>query len=148
MTGGRMRAEQWDCPQSRRVAVARSEDERGVDLALQAWLRAMRFSRRAGVALRPCGLSFALFRVLETTERLQREMRDAVSQQEVARECSLAKSSTCSLMRLLEKRALVDIGFDQWGFAQRIIVTKRGHAVLANARPAIAIAARESGLVL
>jgi DNA-binding MarR family transcriptional regulator len=141
-----MCAEQRECPPSRRRKVVRSQDEAYVDQVLRAWVRVMRFGRRVGEALRAHGLSFALFRVLEATDRSIREMGDAVSQRDVVQACGLAKSSVCSLMRTLERRGLVDIGFDQWGFAQRIGLTTAGEASLAGARRAVLQAARSAGL--
>jgi hypothetical protein len=124
----------------------RLQDEAYVDQVLQAWVRVMRFERQVGAALRAHGLSFALFRVLEATDRSVREMAGAVSQQDVVKACLLGKSSVCSLMRTLERRGLVDIGFDQWGFAQRILLTTAGEASLAGARHAVLQAARNAGL--
>ena len=146
MTGGRMGAEQREYPPSPRLEIVRSEDEQYVDQVLGAWLRVMRFARQVSTALRSHGLSFALFRVLEATDRSQRERRDAVSQQDVVLACKLGKSSVCSLMRTLERRGLVDIGFDQWGFAHRIILTNSGRAALAGARRAVLTAAKNAGL--
>ena len=141
-----MRAEQRECPPSRRRKVVRLQDEAYVDQVLQAWVRVMRFERQVSEALRAHGLSFALFRVLEATDRSVRELGDAVSQQDVVQACTLGKSSVCSLMRTLERRGLVDIGFDQWGFAQRILLTISGEASLAGARRAVLQAAHNAGL--
>jgi DNA-binding MarR family transcriptional regulator len=146
MTGGRMSAEQREYPRSPRLQIVRSEDEQYVDQVLRAWVRVMRFARQVRAALRSQGLSFALFRVLEATDRSQRELRDAVSQQDVVHSCGLCKSSVCSLMRTLERRGLVDIGVDEWGFAHRIIVTTSGRASLAAARHAVLTAAQNAGL--
>jgi hypothetical protein len=46
-------------------------------------------------------------------------------------------------MRTLSRRALVDIGFDQWGHSQRIIMTQAGKRLLANARSTLIEAGRE-----
>jgi DNA-binding MarR family transcriptional regulator len=141
-----MRAEQRECPPSRRRRVTRSQDDVCVDHVLQAWVGVMRFGRSVSEALRAHGISFALFRVLEATDRCVREMGDAVSQQDVVQACALGKSSVCSLMRTLEQRGLVEIGLDPWGFAQRITLTAAGRAALTGARRAVLQAARHAGL--
>jgi DNA-binding MarR family transcriptional regulator len=105
----------------------------------------MRFGRSVGESLRAHGLSLALFRVLEATDRSMRELGEGVSQQDVVQACELGKSSVCSLMRTLERRGLVDIGLDPWGFAQRIVLTTDGEASLAVARDAVLRAARRAG---
>lgn len=139
-----MRAEQRGC--RRRERVVRSPDEACVDQVLQAWVGVMRFGRRVGDGLRAQGLSFALFRVLEATDRSVRERGEGVSQQDVVQACRLGKSSVCSLMRTLERRGLVEIGLDPWGFAQRIILTTAGKDALTGARRAVLRAARNAGL--
>jgi hypothetical protein len=145
MTGGRPCLEAalgppWPGP---RIPRERSEVERDVDDTLEARRRVMKFRRRAVELLRPHGLSFGLFQVLEATDRLVREYRDAVRGLDVAAECELGKSQAAFLMRTLSDRALVDIGLDCWGQAYRIILTKAGRALLVEARAAVARAARE-----
>ena len=46
--------------------------------------------------------------------------------------------STQKGMRRLELRGLVDIGFDQYGWAQRIVVTSRGRQVLQRVESLVA----------
>jgi hypothetical protein len=134
-------------PTPRRVAVERSAEERELDAVLAIEARVRAFRRAVEPALRSLGLSLNAFQVLEGTDRLERELRDAVSQQDVARECGLGKSLISKHMRELHRRRLVDIGFDQWGYAQRIILSGTGTRSLATARRAIVVAAREARLL-
>jgi DNA-binding MarR family transcriptional regulator len=122
------------------------QDEAYVDQAMQAWVRVMRFERELCEALRAHGLSFPLYRVLEATDRSVRARGDAVSPQDVEQAATLGNSSLCSLLRTLERRGLVDIAFDQSGFAQRILLTAAGEASLAGARRAVLLAAHDAGL--
>lgn len=129
------------CPPSGRRKVVRLREETHVDQVVHAWTRVLRFEREVSQALRAHGLSFALFRVLEATDRSVRAIGGAVSQQDVVRASRLRRSSVGSLMRRLESRGLVDIGL-----AQRILLTAAGEASLAGARSAILRAAYDAGL--
>jgi hypothetical protein len=147
MTGGRLNAEQREePPRQSRPKLRLLEGEGEVESALRSWGAATKFRARAAALLRPYGVTFALFRVLHVTFRLQRELGDAVSQRDVAVACALHWSTICPLIRGLEARRLLDIGYDQWGYAQRIVVTRWGSDLLASSRGALAKASRDAGL--
>lgn len=105
-----------------------------------AWLhRGARFKRAAMRVLREQGLRFTEWRVLRAMQRLHGELRDAVSQQAVAKRAEMDEGSVCEVMHRLHRRGLADIGFDQWGWAQRIVVTTHGEETLRDAEERIAL---------
>jgi DNA-binding MarR family transcriptional regulator len=118
--------------------VERSDDELRVDELLAVLREGARFRRRATQLLRDEGLSFVEWRVLRATSQARDEQNDAVSQQAVAQFASIDASSVQKGMRRLESRSLVDIGFDQYGWAQRIVVTQKGRELLRRIESLIA----------
>ena len=122
-----------------RLSPPPSPAEEAADAAIEAWIRAARFRRALERALRPHGLTFALWRVLHIADRMIRTLGDAVTQNDVARRADLHPSTISYLMGTLARRALVDRAPDYFGTAWRIYLTKDGKALLAATRT-IAIA--------
>jgi DNA-binding MarR family transcriptional regulator len=71
--------------------------------------------------------------VLEATDDLIREERDAVTQASVALRTELDPGTTSQVMKALAKAGLVDRGPDMTGPAYRIIVTQEGRRRLRQA---------------
>lgn len=113
-------------------------DEKKVDALLATLHEAARFKRRAIRLLLELELTFVEWRVLRATQRAVLELDDAVSQQEVARYAVMDEGSVCVAMRRLYQRGLVDIGFDAWGWSERILLMQRGREKLEQAEPRIA----------
>ncbi|HVY27215.1 MAG TPA: hypothetical protein VHB79_11730 [Polyangiaceae bacterium] len=140
MTGG-WRPKELDedadlLPQPRAVDLTR--DEMRVDAMLAILHEAARFRRRVTRLLRDEELTFVEWRVLRAMHRALREHRDAVSQQVVARHSEMDEGSVCVAMLRLYQRGLVDIGFDAWGWSQRILLNDEALAKLERAERAIA----------
>ncbi|HEX3853843.1 MAG TPA: hypothetical protein VHW01_22925 [Polyangiaceae bacterium] len=99
----------------------------------------MSFRRLAETELRAHDTSFALWWVLYTTDQLVRELDGdhAISQQAVCLRTELDKSTVSYLMGVLADRALVDRGLDPFDRSYRIILTRKGRQLLAQAWIAI-----------
>lgn len=122
-----------------RLSPPPSPAEEAADSAIDSWIRAVRFRRDLERALRPHGLTFALWRVLHIADRMIRTLGDAVTQNDVARRADLHPSTVSYLMGTLAERALVDRAPDYFGTAWRVYLTSDGKALLAATRT-IAIA--------
>lgn len=125
------------------AAEGRGEEETGASSSvaqeLAMYREAARFRRRAGRALRPLGLTFASWRVLEATIRLVAGKGDACNHAEVARDISLDEASVLRTMRLLSKLGWVshDIA-SEWNYGFRVIPTASGQAQLDHANRVVA----------
>jgi DNA-binding MarR family transcriptional regulator len=97
------------------------------------YLAAWRWRRAVEAELRPLGLTFPQWLVLEATQDLVREQRDAVTQVVVARRMELDQGTTSLIMKALAKGGLVDRSPDASGGAYRIIVTREGRRRLRQA---------------
>jgi len=111
--------------------VALSEDEKRVDAMLALFCEGARFRRNAIRLLREYGLTFAQWRVLRTTQRVEKELRDAVSQQAVGQRAGIDDGTVSTAMDELYRRGLVDVSFDALGWSHRIIVTGKGEQIVA-----------------
>jgi DNA-binding MarR family transcriptional regulator len=101
--------------------------------ARERYLAAWRWRRSAEAELRPLGLTFAQWLVLEATQDLEREQRDAVSQVAVAQRVELDRATTSQIMTALSELGMVDRGPSMSGPAYRIIVTQKGRRCLRDA---------------
>lgn len=119
------------------LPVELSEGQVKLDELLARLHRAARFKRLAMRVLRERGLGFTEWRVLRALHRLCDELGHAVSQQAVAKRAEMDEGSVSEVMRRLHRRGLADISFDQWGWAQRIIVTTQGAEALRDAEEQI-----------
>jgi len=80
--------------------------------------------------VRALGITFTQWLVLEATDELTREQRDAVSQTAVALRTELDHATTSQVMKVLGTRGLVDRGPDMTGPAYRIMVTQEGRKLV------------------
>ena len=87
-------------------------------------------------------MSFAEWHVLEVTDRLIREKDEPVSQLEVSRRTELSKSSVSELIHALRRHGLVDVGPDQWGVSDRILIAQKGEQLLVALRQELGEVAR------
>ncbi len=101
--------------------------------AREAYLAAWRWRRGLEAELRPLGLTFTQWFVLEATDELVRDNGDAVSQSAVAGRAELDRATTSQVMTALAKLGLVDRGPDMDGPAYRVIVTNQGRRTLRRA---------------
>jgi DNA-binding MarR family transcriptional regulator len=124
-----------------------TDDERVGDAAVDFWMRAARFRRRANRLLRPLGVSFGAWRVLYAIDRLVRKKGDAINEVEVMVACELDANTISAHVRRLTKQGLLDVGLDGWAWAYRIYVTKNGKALLAAAGNLVVEAARDTEVV-
>jgi DNA-binding MarR family transcriptional regulator len=104
--------------------------------ARETYLQAWRWRRLVEAELRPLGLTFTQWFVLEATWHQVREHGDAVSQNLVAERTELDRTTTSQVMRALDKLGLVDRGPDFSGPGFRIVLSTAGTRLLrqANAR--------------
>ena len=109
---------------------------------LEHWLAAMRWQRRVELALARVDLSFAQWIVLDCLAAIRRETRDAVSQVQVCQRLELGKGSVSRVMTRLHRRGLVDVA-PAWPTKEnRIYVTARGEALLADGWNVIELVSR------
>jgi DNA-binding MarR family transcriptional regulator len=112
-----------------RVQKARATEVHRLDWAevgFELWRAGIRWRRAMDGALAQLGISYTEFLVLRSTFELCRKLEDAVvSQTEVAIHSSVSEMLTSRAMRRLETRGLVDRGPSAFGFALRVIVTRR-----------------------
>lgn len=113
-----------------RVASQRRDASLRHESARERYLAAWRWRRAVEAELRSLGLTFTQWLVLEATDELVRETRDAVSQTSVALRTELDHGTTSLVMKALAARSLVDRGPDMAGPAYRIIVTQAGRRLV------------------
>ncbi|MEO8900217.1 MAG: hypothetical protein ABI488_01375 [Polyangiaceae bacterium] len=111
----------------------------GSALALRRaeWLRAMRWRRAVQATLRRVGLTFTRWQVLDAMQTLTRATEDAVSHTDVAVYLELDRATVGGVMAALERRGLVSHGDAYMSNAWRVILTKRGRALLETQRAAL-----------
>jgi DNA-binding MarR family transcriptional regulator len=129
---------EWEPVTIPRAPLALGDDEVLVDEGLAGLMRAARVRRVMDAALRAHDLSFSLWCVLYTTDRLVREESGAVSQLAVARRMELDKGNVSHSMTVLERRGWVDRGPDCYLACYRILVTDKGKRVLGLTRGVVA----------
>jgi hypothetical protein len=147
MTGGRQRLDDDWGRAVPREPERLSTEEMEHDAAMERWMLAARFRREANRLLKPCGISFGAWRVLDGVDRLVRRHGDCVSQLEVAAYCDIDANTASSHVWKLARNGELSLGLDAWGQCYRIFVAEKGTALLAEARSAVIGAARETGLV-
>jgi MarR family transcriptional regulator, organic hydroperoxide resistance regulator len=106
--------------------------------ARETYLVAWRWRRAVEAEVRPLGLTFTQWWVLDATQHQVREHDDAVSQNLVAEHTELDRTTTSQVMRTLEKLGMVDRGPDVSGPAYRIILTRKGQRLLQQANERVA----------
>jgi predicted transcriptional regulator len=137
MTGGRRRPE--DLEDYAPLGVVRivpeppTPDEAATLQLLEGFKRGMAFRRNLQRALRWLNVSFAEWRVLEATSRLNRQKRAPVSHLEVARELQLGEGSVSRLMWRLSRRGLVSHDLDGLGLEYRVLMTDESERIVAAA---------------
>ena len=94
---------------------------------------ACRWRRAVQAEVRPLGLTFAQWFVLEATAHALQTERDAVSQSQVARSTELDRQTISQVMHALDRLGLVDRAPDYTGRAYRIYLTTKGERVLHRA---------------
>lgn len=102
-------------------------------VAVERYLEACRWRRVVERRLRAVGLTFAQWLVLDATNALIRETKDAVNQNDVARRTELDRMTVSQVMRTLAKQGHVDRDTDMIGRGYRIWVTSKGEKTLALA---------------
>ncbi len=106
--------------------------------ALEGVKRTMAFRRKANVALRSLGVSFAEWRTLEATWRLTQQCGEPVSHLQVSNDLALDEGSVSRVMHSLLRRSIVSHDIDAENVAYRVRVTERGHEIVATAYPLVA----------
>ncbi|MES1188119.1 MAG: hypothetical protein ABUL60_30150 [Myxococcales bacterium] len=133
MTGGRRRPEEYGpLPFPPPVLAAKTPDELATLAALDRFKRAMGFRRELQQALRPLGISFAEWRLLEASSRLIRQTGEPVSHLEVSRELDVSEGCVSRLMWQLAGRGLVDHDLDGLGLQYRVLVTNESEGLVAE----------------
>lgn len=138
MTGGWRPFKDDEFPPIVLRALARTADEAEVDALLARLHDAARFKRAVMRLLRGQGVNFVEWRVLRATQQALQATGDAVSQELVARYAAMDFGSVQKGVRRLERRGLVDISFDQWGWSQRIWMSATGTELLQRIEPLVA----------
>ena len=135
MSGGRRRAEDFGerHPFYPWVPPAAALGEIETLAALGSYKLAMRFRRLLNRQLRPLGVSFAEWRVLEATSRLFCQTGDPVSHQDVARELDSGENSVSRLMWQLSLRGLLSHDIDGLNWCFRVRMTDESEPVVARA---------------
>lgn len=134
MTGGRRRPEEYGpLPLPPPVLAARTPDELATFESLDSFKRAMGFRRALQQALKPLGISFAEWRVLEATARLVQQTGEPVSHLEVSRELELGEGCISRLMWQLARRGLVSHDLDGWGLQYRVLTTDESERLVLEA---------------
>lgn len=106
----------------------------------------MKFRRVANRALRPVGISFAEWRVLEATWRIIRRTDEPASHLDVSRELELDEGCVSRLMHALSWRSFVSHDVDALGLGYRVRLTVSGKEAVIQAYAVVArVAARELG---
>ena len=147
MTGGRRVDEYfWPVPKIPVALPPATPDEVELVAVLARFKRAMRFRRTLQRALRPLGVSFAEWRLLDATARLIRYRDDAVSHQDISRELALDESSVSRLMDGLSERGLVSHDIDNWARCLRVRLTDESEAVVMAGNVLAVRLARRAGL--
>lgn len=111
-------------PNSRTPALARS---------VQQYLAAWRWRREVERRLKSVSLTFPQWFVLDATQRLVHEEKDAVNQNAVARRTELDRMTVSQIMTTLAEQGHVDRDTDRSGRGYRIWVTTKGERTLALA---------------
>lgn len=135
MSGGRRRAEDFGerHPFYPWVPPAAAPGEEETLSALVGYKLAMRFRRLLHRQLRPLGISFAEWRVLEATSRLYWRTGDPVSHLDVARELDLGESSVSRSMWQLSRRGLVSHDIDGLNWSFRVRMADKNEPLVARA---------------
>jgi DNA-binding MarR family transcriptional regulator len=135
MSGGRRRAEDFGerHPFYPWVPPAAASGEIETLAALGSYRLAMRFRRLLNRQLRPLGVSFAEWRVLEATSRLFCQTGDPVSHQDVARELDSGENSVSRLMWQLSLRGLLSHDIDGLNWCFRVRMTDESEPLVARA---------------
>lgn len=102
------------------------EGMRAGAVGVELWKLAKRWRCRADAELKPLGLTFVHWWILDGTRRLVQDSGDAVSQAAVALHLELDRMTLSHAMRTLSRRGYVDRGADFVGVAYRIWLTSRG----------------------
>ena len=98
------------------------------------WLEAMRWRRQIEELLEPFELTLARWLVLEATDELVRETKDAVNQSAVAARCELDRMTVSQVMRTLDEQGLIDRGPAIAPPAYRIWLTPKGKSLCGKVR--------------
>ncbi len=99
-------------------------------LALERYLAAFRWRRAVEAKLKSVALTFPQWLVLDATNRLIHESKDAVNQNAVAQRAELDRMTVSQVMTTLAKLGHVDRGPDLIGRGYRIWVTAKGEKTL------------------
>jgi DNA-binding MarR family transcriptional regulator len=102
-------------------------------LAIERYLAAWRWRREVERGLKGIGLTFSQWFVLDATNRLIHESKDAVNQNAVAERTELDRMTVSQVMTTLAKVGHVDRDSDAIGRGYRIWVTAKGQKSLALA---------------
>jgi DNA-binding MarR family transcriptional regulator len=106
-------------------------------LAIERYLAAFRWRRAVETEMKSAGLTFPQWLVLDATNRLIHESKDAVNQNAVARRAELDRMTVSQVMTTLAKLGHVDRDTDAIGRGYRIRVTSKGEKTLALAERAV-----------
>jgi DNA-binding MarR family transcriptional regulator len=129
--------------QRKRRDVVLSPQEQRVDEVLERWTSAMRFRRTVERSLGAHGVSFSQWRVLYTTDRIEREFSDAMTQVEVARRLDACESTVSAVMQRLWRSGLLDIEPAYWGNLRAVLTADKGRRLLAATLGHVVSAAEE-----
>jgi DNA-binding MarR family transcriptional regulator len=135
MSGGRRRAEDFGEPHPFYpwVPPAPVAGEVETVTALSRYKLATRFRRLLNRQLRPLGVSFAEWRVLDATSRLFFRTGEPVSHQDVARELDSGESSVSRLMWQLSLRGLLSHDIDGLNQCFRVRMTDASEPLVTQA---------------
>ena len=113
----------------------RYEARRGARLhaAREAYVVAWRWRRAVESELRPLGLTFSQWFVLDATAQALHLEQDAVSQNQVAQNTELDRQTISQVMHTLDQLGLVSRAPDHTGRAYRIFLTTKGERTLQRA---------------
>ena len=105
-------------------------------VARETYLAAWRWRREVEIGVRPLGLTFTQWFVLDATARALNAEKDAVSQNQVADCTELDRKTISQVMQALDELGLVSRAPDYTGRAYRIFLTPKGTRLVqqANAR--------------
>jgi DNA-binding MarR family transcriptional regulator len=100
----------------------------------EVYLSAWRWRRAVEGVLKSVGLTFTQWLVLQATDALIRESKDAVNQNAVAARTELDRMTVSQVMTTLAKLGHVDRGSDSVGRGYRISVSASGRRALARCK--------------
>jgi DNA-binding MarR family transcriptional regulator len=115
----------------------------GIQRGFALWRTAMRWQRAVDATLAPFELTHTQYLVLASASSVVEEGGDTATQRAIAGRAGLDEATTSRLVRSLAERGLLDraetLGDKR---AWRVILTRRGRALLQRATPRLEVAAR------